>query len=210
MSPLPTSNIYWISQTMTKRFSQPRSVSVGLTVVLLFLTGCSSTPGSDDQGEVKKSQPGDLYVQIARMASLSNGTLRLTGADRTTLFFTDQPERQTGYVSTAGFVNRWREATPSPAPNATLAIMKEPEPEEIVLVLKGLRQEGDDLIYDVDVLRGPNTASSEAALFIDPLVVTFRPPPLRIAPPPPPGPPPPAARRGPAPPPPHHAPPPHP
>lgn len=194
---------------MTNQSSLTRNISAGLAAVLFLLAGCSSTPNSGDKGQAEAAPSGDLYVQRAPMVSLANGKLRLADADRTTLFFTDQPKRQAGYVSTQAFADRWRRATPSPTPNATLAIMKDPEPEEIVLVLNGLRQEGDDLIYDVHVLHGSSTASGEGALFIDPLVVNFRPPPLWIAPPPAPGPPPPA-KRGPPPPPPHHAPPPHP
>jgi hypothetical protein len=112
-----------------------------------------------------------LFVQSARGAELANGKLRLTDVNPSTIFFSDRPERIAGHEPTEDFVSNWGEGEDSfqsDPPNATLSIVIGPEPQEIVLVLKSPSLEGNDLLYDVEVLNGPQKVTGGASsLFID-------------------------------------------
>ena len=114
-----------------------------------------------------------LFVQSARAANLSNGVLTLSDVHGATLFFTDRPERIAGHEPTEDFVANWGAGEDSFAdnpPNATLSILTDPEPQEIVVVLKNPRLAKDTLAYDVEVLDGNKSASGGASsLFIDTL-----------------------------------------
>jgi hypothetical protein len=53
-------------------------------------------------------------------------------------------------------------------PNAALSFLGEEESHDVVVVLKSPRMDGKTLVYDVDVLEGPEAISGKgAALFID-------------------------------------------
>ena len=112
-----------------------------------------------------------LFVQTCKSATLADGKLTLLGVAPTTLYFSDRPERITGHLETSGFVEEWGEGEDSFAsnnPNAALSIIHADYPEEIVVVLKSPALEDGNLVYDVDVLEGPESASGEtASLFID-------------------------------------------
>ena len=85
--------------------------------------------------------------------------------------FSDRPDRVTGHEPTEDFVDDWDkgdDSFKSNPPNATLSILTGPEPQEIVLVLKSPRLDKGDLLYDVEILDGPQKASGDASsLFID-------------------------------------------
>jgi len=112
-----------------------------------------------------------LFVQSAHGAELSNGVLRLKTVNPATLLFSDRPDRVTGHEPTEDFVDNWDkgdDSFKSNPPNATLSILTGPEPLEIVLILKSPRLDKGDLLYDVEVLDGPQKASGDASsLFID-------------------------------------------
>jgi hypothetical protein len=112
-----------------------------------------------------------LFVQNAAKVSLKDGVLRMKGVSPDTLYFSDRPERIVGRVATAEFVEHWatgNDSFESDPPNAVLTVLHEPEPQDVVVVLRQPRLEGDDLVYDVEVLDGAKTASGEdSALFID-------------------------------------------
>ncbi|MFA9420878.1 MAG: hypothetical protein ACERLB_12060 [Gammaproteobacteria bacterium] len=112
-----------------------------------------------------------LFVQSAHGAELSNGVLRLKTVNPATILFSDRPDRVTGHEPTEDFVDDWDEGDDSfksNPPNATLSILTGPEPQEIVLVLKSPRLDKGDLLYDVEILDGPQKASGDASsLFID-------------------------------------------
>ncbi len=121
--------------------------------------------------DASKHMVNMLFVQSAHGAELANGKLRLKSVNPATLFFSDRPDRITGHESTADFVANWSEGEDSfksNPPNATLSILTGPEPQEIVVVLKSPRLDNGDLLYDVEVLDGPQKASGDASsLFID-------------------------------------------
>ena len=112
-----------------------------------------------------------LFVQSAHGAELSNGVLRLKTVSPATILFSDRPDRVTGHEPTEDFVDDWDkgdDSFKSTPPNATLSILTGPEPQEIVLVLKSPRLDKGDLLYDVEILDGPQKASGDASsLFID-------------------------------------------
>ena len=113
-----------------------------------------------------------LFVQYAESVTLADGKLTLTGIQPETLYFSDRPDRIVGRENTKKFVEYWwKEGTDSFAnnpPNAVLAVMSEPVPLDLVVVLKEPVLEGDSLVYKVEVLDGPDSGKGEAcALFID-------------------------------------------
>ncbi len=112
-----------------------------------------------------------LFVQNAKAVALKDGVLTLSDVAGETLYFSDRPERITGRVTTAKFVAHWTTGDDSfkaDPPNAVLSIHHEPEPLDVVVVLKNPQLKGADLTYDVDVLDGDNLAEGTAAsLFID-------------------------------------------
>ncbi len=123
--------------------------------------------GADDETEL-------LFVQNARAASLSGGLLKLMGVSDSTVYFSDRPEHLVGHWQTADFVANWGtggdDSFAASPPNAALSIMTAEEAENIVVVLKNPRLVGDDLLYDVEILDGANTARGDSvALFIDTL-----------------------------------------
>ncbi len=88
-----------------------------------------------------------------------------------TLYFSDRPERITGYMTTAEHVQSWASGDDSFAsdpPNTDLSILHGEESLEIVVVLANPRFSDGDLIYDVKILEGELPSSAgPSALFID-------------------------------------------
>ena len=119
-----------------------------------------------------------LFVQYAESVTLADGKLTLKGIQPETLYFSDRPDRVVGRESTKKFIEHWwKEGEDSFAknpPNAVLAVMSEPVPLDLVVVLKEPVLEGDSLVYKVEVLDGPDSGEGKAnALFID--VIGVRP-----------------------------------
>jgi hypothetical protein len=76
-----------------------------------------------------------------------------------------------GHWETKDFLDSWgmgeNNFVENP-PNATLSILSGAEPQEIVVTLKSPRMDGDDLLYEVAVLEGNQSAEGDASsLFID-------------------------------------------
>jgi hypothetical protein len=117
----------------------------------------------------------EMFVQVARGASASDGTLTLNGISPSTLYFSDRPERVVGHMTTSAFVDDWAIGPNSFAedpPNAVLSFT-EPDadaPSDVVVVLHDPQMASTDLGYSVEVLDGelPMTAGP-CTLFIDPL-----------------------------------------
>lgn len=119
-----------------------------------------------------------LFVQYAKSVTLADGKLTLTGIQPETLYFSDRPDRIVGRESTEKFVEHWwkegKDSFASNPPNAVLAVMSEPVPLDLVVVLKEPVLEDDSLVYTVEVLDGPDSGEGKAsALFID--VIGVRP-----------------------------------
>ena len=156
-------------------------MTFGLIASVLFLTvACGASPQTAETPAAAQSeQPpatdsGDiefLFVQGGDSVSLADGVLTIEGVNKATLFFADRPERVAGHMPTEEFVASWGKGENSFAsnpPNADLSIFTDDGTQEIVVVLKEPRIEGDDLIYNVEVLDGDATATGGAcSLFID-------------------------------------------
>lgn len=146
-------------------------MAIGLALVTLSMASCATTSAqaTDNEGDGKTVEL--LFVQTAHRARLANGVLTMEGVAPATLYFSDRPERLTGHLPTATFVEKWGEGDDSFAsnpPNAALSIVTGPVPQEIIVVLRNPRVQGDTLTYDVEVLDGNASAEGDASsLFID-------------------------------------------
>lgn len=155
-------------------------IVIGVTTVFLpLMFGCGGkAPTTVAEETVAAATPTPateeaelLFVQGARSSHLADGVLTLGGVSNATIYFTDRPERLAGHLTTEEFVENWGAGDDSFAadpPNATLSILSGEVPQEIVVTIKNPRLEGDDLIYDVDILEGAAAAEGGASsLFID-------------------------------------------
>jgi hypothetical protein len=146
-----------------------REVLKGLAVTSVAVTAAQSAGAASHDDEAKIVDY--LFVQNAQAVSLKDGVLTLKGIGGETLYFSDRPDRIVGRVTTKEFVDHWGTGDDSfkqDPPNAVLAVLEQPEPRDIAVVLRSPRLDGDDLVYDVEVLDGAKAASGEAsALFID-------------------------------------------
>jgi hypothetical protein len=116
-----------------------------------------------------------LFVQTATAFASVDGAVTLFGVSPTTLYFADRPRREVGHLSSRRFVDMWGEGENSFAsdpPNAVVSFLDvdgEP-PDDVVVVIREPRMDGDTLTYAVDVLDGSLPPSSgPCSLFIDPL-----------------------------------------
>jgi hypothetical protein len=146
-----------------------RDVLKGLAVVSLVATAGRRAAAEDPvEGDHEVEY---LLVQNAAGVVLENGHLTLKGVGPHTLYFSDRPDRIVGRTTTKDYVAHWSVGKNNFAgdpPNAVLSILHEPEPQDIVVVLQKPRLEGANLVYDVEVLDGSDTASGGASsLFID-------------------------------------------
>ena len=117
----------------------------------------------------------EMFVQQAKGATASDGTMTLVGANPSTLYFSDRPERVVGHMTTAQFVDEWNEGTDSFAsdpPNAVLSFVEpgDDTPSDVVVVLRDPTIGEDSITYAIDVLDGEMPVQAGACtLFIDPL-----------------------------------------
>ena len=126
---------------------------------------------TDDQTELIE----EMFVQLAKGVTTTDGSMTLLGASPSTLYFSDRPERVVGHMTTQQFVDHWNEGPDSfgsDPPNAVLSFT-EPgasTPDDVVVVLRDPTITDDSLIYGIEVLEGEVPASAgPCTLFIDPL-----------------------------------------
>ena len=119
----------------------------------------------------QENEPTYLFVQTAAQATYADGTLTLTGLGPVTVFFSDRPERDVGYLTYAEFLEAWAKAADSFAgdpPNASLTYRDGTEPAIAVIELGDPRQAEDSLSYGVRMLEGVIPESfGPISLFID-------------------------------------------
>lgn len=113
-----------------------------------------------------------MFVQTAPSGRYQDGRLYLDGMRPRTLFFTDRPERKTGQVPSASFLDLWDrgpDSFESDPPNASLAFLDGGRQREAVVVLTDPVLDGTTLSYRVTLLEGALPADfGDASLFIDP------------------------------------------
>ncbi len=115
-----------------------------------------------------------LFVQTAHGAETGNGRITLQGVSKSTLYFSDRPQRVVGHIGTPEFVGIWDEGENSfseDPPNAVLAFVAQGDsvPEDVVIEITDPVLNGTELSYAAKVLEGTlPTQASACTLFIDP------------------------------------------
>ena len=142
------------------------------SLVAATLAVCSIGIARAEEAATEEELVEYLFVQYAKSVTLADGKLTLKGIQPETLYFSDRPHRIVGREATKKFVEYWwgegEDSFTVNPPNAVLAVMAEPVPLDLVVVLKDPVLEGDSLVYTVEVLEGPDAGEGLAnALFID-------------------------------------------
>ena len=116
-----------------------------------------------------------MFVQTAQGIDSDGGTLTLRGIAPSTLYFSDRPERVTGHMTTADFVDLWAigdNSFETDPPNAVLAFLEDGAdvPDDAVIVLSEPNLDGaGNLSYSIELLEGIVPAhAGPVTLFIDP------------------------------------------
>jgi hypothetical protein len=125
-------------------------------------------------GETAKSNVvPSLIVLNSQGASLMDGKLVLSGVSPNSIVFADRPVRAAGHDLTSNIVDDWNKGSDnfaSDPPNATVsAFSKEGDKVfDAVVVLKSPKLDGNQLVFDIDVLEGDIAgADGPASVFID-------------------------------------------
>jgi len=148
-------------------------VKLSLLGVAALVTGATYRAVADVRSPKLEENVPMLFVQSAKGATLTPGTLTLTGVSPTTIFFSDRPKRVAGHMATSEMVPLWTEGKDSffkDPPNATLSAFADGKMNNVVLELRNPRIAGDALTYDVKVLQGTLGTvggTDGASLFID-------------------------------------------
>ena len=114
-----------------------------------------------------------LFVQSATGFTSNGGSsVTLHGLAESTVYFTDGPRREVGHIRSSRFIELWDAGAESFAidpPNAVLSFLDgDDAPEDVVVVLRDPKIDGDELTYTVDVLDGALPESmGPCTLFID-------------------------------------------
>jgi len=117
-----------------------------------------------------------LFVQSAAALTSREGTITLQELAESTVYFADRPRWEVGHIPSHRFVELWGEGEDSFAvhpPHAVLSILGEDgraPADDVVMVLKEPRIDGNAMTYTVEVLQGTLPAESgPCSLFIDAL-----------------------------------------
>jgi len=135
------------------------------------------TDDTTDDAELASTYDADaadieyMFAQTARELGVAGGRLTLHGAAASTLWFSDRPQRLTGHLPTSEFVANWDVGDDSFAadpPNGLLSIFEDDAVNDVVVVLRQPRLDGDDLSYSFEVTEGELAPSTgPTSLFID-------------------------------------------
>ena len=124
-------------------------------------------------GAAKPEVVPSLFVLNSRGANLQGGKLTLTGVSPNAIVFADRPVRSAGHDLTSRIVEDWGNGSDNFAkdpPNATVSAFQKDGSgvRDAVVVLKNPKLEGENLVFDVDVLEGDiKGADGAASVFID-------------------------------------------
>lgn len=175
-----------VNVNRTKDVFLPLVVAAFLVVVGLPISGCATPEQradeateemAEDVAAVAAEEEADvemveyLFVQHAEGVTLQDGALTLEGVGDDILYFSDRPHRIVGRETLEKFLEVWHEGEESFAevpPNAVLTVKQENELRDLTVVLKDPVLTERILVYQVEVLDGPQSGSGDfAALFID-------------------------------------------
>ena len=151
-----------------------------LAAWILTVAACSSPPQTEqaqpsEQAEQAEAEASDvvelLFVQNAAGVEFGDGTMKLTGVNPTTLYFSDRPHRIAGHVKLESFlytVSQLGTFRDSP-PNAVLVMLAEQGIQDVVMVItERPTLVGDTLSFAIRILDGdPPVSASAVSLFID-------------------------------------------
>ena len=144
-------------------------------LLALLIALAAAVPGAIPAASAKEPPKTEkvqlLFVQNAQHAELNNGKLILKGVSPSTIFFSDRPDRIAGHMATKEMMPFWKDGKDSftaDPPNANLSIFGEGEVTDVVVELRNPLLKGDELTYDVKVLKGAAMAKGgPCSLFID-------------------------------------------
>jgi hypothetical protein len=148
---------------------------IAILILVLMVALAAAFPGAimaaADKEPPKTEKVQMLFVQNAQHAELSNGKLILKGVSPATIFFSDRPDRIAGHIATSEMQPFWKDGKDSftaDPPNANLSIFAKAEVIDVVVELRNPVLKGDELTYDVKVLKGAAAAKGgPCSLFID-------------------------------------------
>jgi len=138
-------------------------------------------PAQKTIGAAKQEIVPSLIVMNARGASLQGTKLTLAGVSANSIVFADRPVRSAGHALTAHLLEEWGNGSDSfgkDPPNATVSVFSKEGTNirDAVVVLKAPQMQGDNLIFDVEVLEGDLAgADGPASVFIDIIGLPFTP-----------------------------------
>jgi hypothetical protein len=135
-------------------------------LIPIVLCACASTRSPSKEHPIQL-----LFIQSGHGYSLTQSRLVLRNAGKTTIYFSDRPNRVVGHTPTTHVLDLWGQGDDSFAadpPNASLSTFEGSKARDFVVELSNPRLQGEDLHYDVKVLSGKVPASGGACtLFID-------------------------------------------
>lgn len=161
---------------LTRRLAVTASCVGALLAASAVLAQDAPPPHKQLEKVIGQAQPQivpSLIVLNSDGAVLEGTTLTLTGVSGNSIIFADRPVRSAGHAPTSDLVSEWDEGSDSFAsdpPNATVSVFGETGDGigDIVVTLKSPRMDGDNLVFDVDVLEGDLYGlGGPAAVFID-------------------------------------------
>src|SRR5262245_10703429 len=100
------------------------------SILLALLAACLSLTAVAGSGKSARPAPNPqfLFAQTAGAGNFDGHVLKLKNLSRTTLYFSDRPQRLAGHVVTADFFKHWSDGQDSFAkvpPNAVVSVLKD-------------------------------------------------------------------------------------
>lgn len=132
----------------------------------------SAAPVQKAADTPKAPKVSSLLVVNSRSAKLEGNTLTLDGVSPNSIIFADRPVRKAGHVMTSKLMDAWATGGTfaKDPPNASVSVFSKDgaSVEDVVVVLKSPKMEGDRLTFQVKVLEGAIAkADGPASVFID-------------------------------------------
>lgn len=171
------------AQTLTRNRPMKRLTVATAALLLLSLSAATAQQASAPPphvplqktiGQAKPEVVPSLIVMNAAGAMLDGTTLTLKGIAPNSIVFADRPVRAAGHSLTSVLLDEWNPSYPdsfaADPPNATVSVFGDDDKTiaDVVVVLKTPRMQGDDLVFDVDLLEGDLAGlQGPAAVFID-------------------------------------------
>lgn len=161
----------------SNRFNGALQVFV-LAAVILSMSVCMAVSIAS---AASSETPQYMFVQIADdvKVDIAAKTIRLVSVNQQTIYFSDRPDRITGHLKMADYLEEWtakagKDNFGGDPPNAALSVYEPGKPNNtlVVVEISDPQIDGSDLIYSYKLLEGRLPAGGGATtLFIDSLGV---------------------------------------